>query len=106
MRPIALSLMAAGLMMAATPVFAQATLWQERMQEHRKRADEMREKFEERLFKRADSNQDNFISREEFLKQANERFDRLDVNKDGKLSREEVRAELKGPKRPPEPKDK
>lgn len=99
--------------MAGSPALAQATLLQEKMQEHRKRADDMREKFEDRLFQRTDTNQDNFISREEFLRQANERFDRLDVNKDGKLSREEVRAELKGPdktrmgkKLPGESKDK
>ncbi|UDF04239.1 hypothetical protein [Asticcacaulis sp. AND118] len=94
--------------MTGSPVLAQSTLLQEKMQEHRKRADDMREKFEDRLFQRTDANQDNFISREEFLKQANDRFDRLDVNKDGKLSREEVRAELKGPgkKGPGERKDK
>lgn len=60
------------------------------------KADQIKDRFEERLFKRVDTNRDNAISREEFLRQASQRFDRLDVNRDGKLSREEIHSELMG----------
>lgn len=48
--------------------------------------------LQEAAFKRADSNGDGFISREEFLAKASKKFDEIDTNHDKKISKEEMKA--------------
>lgn len=46
--------------------------------------------FMKKRWKKVDLNKDGVISREEYLKEANDRFNATDMNKDGKLTPEEV----------------
>ena len=48
------------------------------------------EKRSKRVMKRADSNGDGMITREEFLAQAEKRFARVDTDKNGAISMEEL----------------
>jgi hypothetical protein len=43
-------------------------------------------------FKKADTNGDGFISKDEFLARSGQRFDKLDGDKDGKVSQDEMKA--------------
>lgn len=53
---------------------------------------QQRPNLEEVFFKQFDTNQDNLVSKAEFLKPTEEQFSHMDQNNDGSLDRTEVKA--------------
>jgi len=63
--------------------------------------------FMKKRWGKVDSNRDGVISKEEYLKEATDRFNATDINRDGKITPEEVKQffEKSQAQRPPQPTD-